>query len=144
VPIEEGTEKTWSVDPFGGVVKDNFIWGRGTGDNKINLISIMETAEKLLSQNFKPERTIYFVFGHDEEVGGYGAKAIAKLLQERKVQAELVLDEGGFITKERIPGMTRPVAMIFTAEKVFCLLIFPLRKMEVTPPCRKKKPPLIF
>src|SRR5882672_1184718 len=64
VPIEAGTEKIWTVDPFAGVVKDNYIWGRGTTDDKINLISIMESVEKLLSQNFKPERTVYLAFGH--------------------------------------------------------------------------------
>src|SRR6185369_2322133 len=128
VPIEEGTEKIWTVDPFAGVVKDNYIWGRGTTDDKINLISIMETVEKLLSQNFKPERTIYLAFGHDEEVGGYGAEAIAKLLQERKVQAELVLDEGGIITKERIPNMTKPVALLGTAEKGYMSLLLSVEK----------------
>ena len=128
VPIEEGTEKIWTVDPFAGVVKDNYIWGRGTTDDKINLISIMETVEKLLSQNFKPERTIYLAFGHDEEVGGYGAEAIAKLLQERKVQAELVLDEGGIITKERIPNMTQPVALLGTAEKGYMSLLLSVEK----------------
>ena len=59
VPIEEASRSLWTVDPFAGVVKDNYIWGRGTTDDKINLISIMESVEKLLSQNFKPERTIY-------------------------------------------------------------------------------------
>ncbi|HWA33815.1 MAG TPA: M20/M25/M40 family metallo-hydrolase, partial [Cyclobacteriaceae bacterium] len=70
VPIEEATKTMWSVDPFSGVVKDDFIWGRGTADDKVNLISIMEAAEKLLAENFQPVRTIYFAFGHDEELGG--------------------------------------------------------------------------
>lgn len=128
VPIEEASRNLWTVDPFAGVVKDNYIWGRGTTDDKINLISIMEAVEKLLSQNFKPERTIYLAFGHDEEVGGYGAEAIAKLLQERKVQAELVLDEGGIITKERIPNMTQPVALLGTAEKGYMSLLLSVEK----------------
>lgn len=129
VPIEEATQKMWTVDPFSGEVKENFIWGRGTTDDKINLISIMEAVEKLLKENFKPERTIYLAFGHDEEVGGRGADAIAKLLRERNIEADLVLDEGGIITKEKIPGMTsKPVALFGTAEKGFLSLVLTVEK----------------
>ncbi|PZR40969.1 MAG: hypothetical protein DI538_02475 [Azospira oryzae] len=128
VPIEEGTEKIWTVDPFAGVVKDQFIWGRGTVDDKINLISIMEAAEKLLKENFQPERTIYFSFGHDEEMGGKGAQAAAALLKSRGVQADLVLDEGGIISLEKVPGMTRPVALMGTSEKGYLSLELSVEK----------------
>jgi carboxypeptidase PM20D1 len=119
VPIEEATKGIWTVDPFGGEVKENFIWGRGTADDKINLVSMLESSEKLLNENFRPERTIYFSFGHDEELGGRGAKAIASLLKSRNIKADLVLDEGTYITREKVPGMTRPVALIGTSEKGF-------------------------
>lgn len=122
VPIEDATKTIWSVDPFAGIIKDNFIWGRGSADDKINLISILETAEKLLLENFQPERTIYFAFGHDEEVGGTGAQAIAALLKSRNITAEMILDEGGIITKEKVPGMTIPVALIGTSEKGYLSL----------------------
>jgi carboxypeptidase PM20D1 len=123
VPIEEGTESLWSVDPFAGEVKEDFIWGRGTTDDKINLISMFEATEKLLANNFQPERTIYFSFGHDEEIGGSGAVAVAKLLKERGVEAEFVMDEGGIITKSQIPGITKPVALIGTSEKGYLSLV---------------------
>ncbi len=122
VPIEEATKNKWTVDPFAGEVKDGFIWGRGTADDKINLISIMEAAEKLLAGGFQPARTMYFAFGHDEELGGVGARATAALLKSRNIKADLVLDEGGFITNERVPGMTRPVALIGTSEKGYLSL----------------------
>jgi carboxypeptidase PM20D1 len=122
VPVEEGTESIWTVDPFAGTVKENFIWGRGTADDKINLISLMEAAEKSLKENFQPERTIYFAFGHDEEVGGHGARAIAALLKSRGVKADLVLDEGGIITNDKVPGMSKPVALLGTSEKGFLSL----------------------
>lgn len=123
VPIEVGTESLWSVDPFAGEVKDDFIWGRGTTDDKINLIGLLEAAEKLLAANFQPERTIYFSFGHDEEIGGSGAVAVAKLLKERGVEAEFVMDEGGIITNNQIPGITKPVALIGTSEKGYLSLV---------------------
>ncbi len=122
VPIEEATKSMWTVDPFGGVIKDNFIWGRGTTDDKINVVSIFETIEKLVSENFQPDRTVYLAFGHDEEIGGKGAVAIAKLLNERNIAAEFVLDEGGIITAEKVPGITNPVALLGTAEKGYLSL----------------------
>jgi carboxypeptidase PM20D1 len=118
VPIEETTRGQWTVEPFAGTVKDGFIWGRGTTDDKINLIGICESVEKLLEEGFQPARTVYLAFGHDEEIGGKGAKAIARKMEGLGLIAEMVLDEGGIITKEKIPGLQdRPVALLATAEK---------------------------
>ncbi len=117
VPIEEATKEMWTVDPFAGEVKEDFIWGRGTTDDKINLISMVESAEKLLVANFQPERTIYFSFGHDEEIGGKGAVAVAALLKSRNIAAEFILDEGGIVTLNKMPGVTKPLALLGTSEK---------------------------
>src|SRR5689334_17403907 len=57
VPIEEASKNNWTVEPFSGDVKDGFIWGRGSADNKINVIGIFETIEKLLKENYQPERS---------------------------------------------------------------------------------------
>lgn len=117
VPIEEATRAMWTVEPFGGIVKDGYIWGRGTTDDKINLIAQLEAAEKLMQAGLQPTRTIYFVFGHDEEIGGRGAIAIAAWMQAQKISAQFILDEGGIITREKLAGATRPVALLGTAEK---------------------------
>ncbi len=122
VPIEEGTKSMWTVDPFGGEVKDGFIWGRGTADDKINLISMVEATEKLVAEGFQPERTIYFSFGHDEEIGGKGARAVAAILKSRNIEAEYVLDEGGIITLNKMPGITKPLALLGTSEKGYLSL----------------------
>ena len=128
VPIESGTESMWHADPFAGTIKDNFIWGRGTTDDKINLISICEAIEKLTTDNFQPERTIYLAFGHDEEIGGKGAIAIARLLKERNIVAEMVMDEGGIITLDKIPGLAKPVALLGTSEKGYLSLNLSVEK----------------
>ena len=100
VPVSPGTEKDWAADPFGGVVKDGFVWGRGAWDDKGNLIAQMEAVEMLAASGFQPRRTIYLVFGADEEVGGErGAKRIAALLKERGVRLDFVIDEGLLITE---------------------------------------------
>lgn len=128
VPIEEASRSLWTVDPFEGVVKQDSIWGRGTCDDKINLIGIMESVEKLLKEGFQPKRTIYLAFGHDEEIGGAGAQAIAAELKSQNVQAELVLDEGGIVTMDKVPGMTKPVALIGTSEKGYLSLELKVEK----------------
>jgi carboxypeptidase PM20D1 len=117
VPVEESTRALWSVDPFEGVVRDNFIWGRGSTDDKINLIAILESAEKLIASGYKPVRTIYLLFGHDEEIGGTGAIAVARKFKEKGIRPEMVLDEGGIVTREKVPGLSRNVALIGTSEK---------------------------
>jgi carboxypeptidase PM20D1 len=128
VPIEEASRHLWSVDPFAAVIRDDTVWGRGTVDDKINLIGILEAVEKLLAEGFKPKRTIYLAFGHDEEVGGTGAKAIASYLKEKNVTADLVLDEGGILTLNKVPGMTKPVALLGTAEKGYLSLQLTVEK----------------
>lgn len=117
VPVEPSTEKLWSVAPFGGMLKNGMIYGRGVADDKESLISILEATEKLLAQHFQPEKTIYFSFGNDEETIGKGAQAIAQYLKENKIHPELVLDEGGEITEENFKELKRPVALIAVAEK---------------------------
>ncbi|MCB0490059.1 MAG: M20 family peptidase [Cyclobacteriaceae bacterium] len=122
VPVEPGTESIWTVDPFAGEIKNDTIWGRGTTDDKMNLIAIMEAVESLIAGGFKPLQTIYLSFGHDEEVGGTGAIAIANLLKSRNIKAAMVLDEGGIITVDKVPGMKQPVALIGTSEKGYLSL----------------------
>ena len=120
VPVAPGTEKDWQAEPFAGTLRDGFVWGRGAWDDKANLISQMEAIELLANAGFKPRRTIYLAFGADEEVGGLrGAKAIAKLLADRQVKLDFVIDEGLLITEGVLPGLKAPAAIIGIAEKGF-------------------------
>jgi carboxypeptidase PM20D1 len=120
VPVEPGTEKDWQADPFAGRIADGFIWGRGAIDNKSAVVGTLEAVEMLLREGFRPVRTVYLAYGHDEEVGGTrGAREIAELLQRRGVQLEMVLDEGGVIGERILPGVSAPVALIGVAEKGF-------------------------
>lgn len=118
VPIAPGTEGDWQVPPFDGTVKDGFIWGRGSWDDKGNLFSILEAAEQLIKEGFRPKRTVYFAFGQDEEVSGQrGAKQIAALLARRGIRLDFVLDEGLLITNGILKGIDKPIALIGVAEK---------------------------
>jgi carboxypeptidase PM20D1 len=118
VPIAPGTEALWKRPPFAGEVADGFVWGRGTLDDKSNLITQLEALELLVKAGVKPRRTVYFVFGHDEEVGGQrGVVQIVALLKQRGVKLDWVLDEGLAVTQGVMPGVQQPVALIGLAEK---------------------------
>lgn len=122
VPVEEATVKKWDADPFAGTLKNGFVYGRGTIDDKGSLMALLESIEILMKEGFVPENDVYIALGHDEEVGGKGAKAIADLFKERKIHPGVVVDEGGIITKSKIPGLTKPVAIVGIAEKGYVTL----------------------
>ena len=118
VPVEPQTEPEWTHPPFAGVVADGMVWGRGALDNKGQLIAIMEAAESLLRDGFTPQRDVYLLFGHDEEVGGEdGAAAIAARLKAKGVRFAFTLDEGSGVVSGVVRGAANPIALIATAEK---------------------------
>jgi len=118
VPAEAGTLKQWVHPPFSGYIDNEWIWGRGAVDDKFQVMSLLETTENLLKENFSPYQDIYFAFGHDEEIGGeQGAQKIAEYLKTKNLEFDLVLDEGGVMIKDVFPGITKTIAFISTAEK---------------------------
>lgn len=121
VPVTPGTEKDWKYQPFAGTIAEGAVWGRGTIDDKGSLVALFEAMEALAASGFKPKRTIYLVSGHDEEVGGTGAEAAARLLAERKVKALFTIDEGGVITSDT-PIINQPAMMIGVGEKGYVTL----------------------
>ena len=119
VPVEPGTEGAWQRPPFSGAVAGGFVWGRGTLDDKHNLMAHLEAVEALLAEGARPRRTVLLAFGDDEEIGGGagGAAAIVARLRAAGVRPWLVVDEGGAVTQGLVPGVARPVAVVGVAEK---------------------------
>jgi carboxypeptidase PM20D1 len=123
VPVVPGTEKDWTHAPFSGDIAEGYVWGRGTLDDKGQLVAILEAMNRLAMTGFQPERTIMFAFGQDEEVGGAKGNAmIAKALAARGAHLAWVLDEGSSIMNEPYPGVRRPVAFVSNAEKGYLSL----------------------
>ena len=118
VPVAPGTEAQWQVPPFAGLVKDGYVWGRGTWDDKGNLVAQLEAVDRLLASGFQPRQTVYIVSGADEEAAGLrGAAKVVELLKERKVRLDFVLDEGLVLTEGMVPGVAAPAALVGVAEK---------------------------
>ncbi len=118
VPVDDDSLGKWTHEPFAGTIADGQIWGRGAIDDKSTVMALMEAMELTLKQGKPPKRTLYFAFGHDEEVGGsQGAKKIAEYFEQLGVSFEFVLDEGGLILEDIIQTVEQPVAIIGVAEK---------------------------
>jgi acetylornithine deacetylase/succinyl-diaminopimelate desuccinylase-like protein len=94
VPVEKGQ---WEVDPFAGVIKDEYLYGRGTLDNKS--MGIVEMMALLILKREKAllKRDILFFGAADEETGGrWGMQwAIENIPFLRN--CEYALNEGGYI-----------------------------------------------
>ena len=101
VPVEPGTEQDWQHPAFDGVVADGRIYGRGTLDDKVGVMGLLEAAEQLLAAGFSPTRTVCFAFGHDEEISGrQGATAIAARMRELGLHFSWMVDEGGMLVAD--------------------------------------------
>ncbi|EDQ98972.1 uncharacterized protein LACBIDRAFT_318408 [Laccaria bicolor S238N-H82] len=88
----------WTYPPFDGVIDGEWIYGRGSGDCKNNVIGILTAVEHLIHSGWVPYRTIVLAFGQDEEVSGpLGATNIAKHLEDvyGKYGIAMIVDEGG-------------------------------------------------
>ena len=118
VGIEPGTENGWEHPPFAGERDEEWLWGRGTTDDKCSVVAVFETVESLLAEGFRPDVTLYLAIGHDEEIGGgEGAASLSAVLASRGVRLDFVLDEGGAVVSSLLPGVTRPAALVGIGEK---------------------------
>lgn len=115
VPI--GDESLWTHPPLAAEVVDGVIWGRGTLDDKGQLVAVMAAVESLLAEGLAPARDVWLSFGSDEEVMGTCALAAVELLRERGVRPWFVLDEGGAVASDAFPGVTRPLGVVGVSEK---------------------------
>jgi acetylornithine deacetylase/succinyl-diaminopimelate desuccinylase-like protein len=91
----------WSVDPFGGEVKDGYIWGRGAIDTKGLGIAQLMAVLTLKRHGLLLERDVILLATCDEEIGGVlGAGDVTKNHVDALRNAEFVLNEGGNITTD--------------------------------------------
>lgn len=107
----------WKHPPFSGDIAEGKVWGRGTVDTKGNLWAMVAAAEELMVEGFTPDCDIYIISPCNEETSGEGAQEIVSVLKERGIHPKLMLDEGGFIISEPLPGAEGLFAMVGVAEK---------------------------
>jgi acetylornithine deacetylase/succinyl-diaminopimelate desuccinylase-like protein len=104
----------WSVDPFGGAVKDGFVWGRGALDMK-GMTAIEVMTMKLLKRNdVKLKGDVILAATADEEQGGLAGADYLLRNYPQRIFADYVLNEGG---GSALPAQNRNVYTVQTAEK---------------------------
>ena len=116
--VVPASDRDWRQPAFSGHIDEQFIWGRGSMDDKASLMAMLEAVELLLRNGYEPKRDIYLAFGHDEELGGQqGAAHIAQYFEQQHLTFDYVLDEGLVITEGILTFVDQPVALIGVAEK---------------------------
>ncbi len=106
--------KEWSVDPFGGLVKDGFVWGRGALDMK-GMTAVEVMVMKLLKRNDVNLRgDVVLAATADEEQGGLSGVDYLLRNYPEKIFAPYVLNEGG---GDAVPTRKGNVFTVQTAEK---------------------------
>jgi acetylornithine deacetylase/succinyl-diaminopimelate desuccinylase family protein len=109
VPV--GNLDYWTVDPFGGKVKDGRIYGRGTGDMKGAIASAMVATKALanLGLRLKGDLRVHAV-ADEEFFGRYGTKHLCVNGYVRGVDAAIVGEastrEGVVMARPAVRGRT--------------------------------------
>ena len=106
----------WPVDPFGAVIKDGYVWGRGSKDDKPVLTANLITMLLLKRSGLQLDRDVIFLAESGEEADPEGV-GINYMIREHfdEIDAEFALAEGGFVHSEN--GRVRFVEIAAT-EKV--------------------------
>src|SRR5256714_10017389 len=91
VPV---TPASWSVDPFSGVIKDGYIWGRGAIDMKSHGIAQLMAMIALKRSGAQLNRDIVFIGNADEELGSLGGIVFVQRHADLLRDVEYLMTEG--------------------------------------------------
>ena len=91
----------WPVDPFGAVMKDGYIWGRGSKDDKPVLAANLITMLMLKRLAVPLDRDVIFLAesGEEADVTGVGINYVVRE-HFPDIDAEFAMTEGGGATIE--------------------------------------------
>jgi acetylornithine deacetylase/succinyl-diaminopimelate desuccinylase-like protein len=85
----------WTVDPFAGLIKDGYLWGRGSSDDKDSAAACLEVLLLLHRQKVPLDRDVIFLAEAGEE--GTSQVGIGFMVAQHwdKIDSEFALAEGG-------------------------------------------------
>jgi acetylornithine deacetylase/succinyl-diaminopimelate desuccinylase-like protein len=87
--------KKWTVDPFGAVIREGYLYGRGSIDDKAMLAANMATIVGLKRSNARLGRDVIFLATDDEEQGGAASIKVVIEKYWDKIACAYALNEGG-------------------------------------------------
>lgn len=92
--VVEAESEHWSVPPFGGEIRNGYVYGRGAIDMK-GTAAVHATLLRLLKrQNVPLKRDVILLAVADEEAGGLGAEGMVRDHLDLIRDAEFLLNEG--------------------------------------------------
>jgi acetylornithine deacetylase/succinyl-diaminopimelate desuccinylase-like protein len=97
VPVNAAT---WTVDPFAGLVRDGYVWGRGAIDMKGDGVAHLLAMIALKRSGVRLTRDIVYIANADEELGSTGAVAFVDRHPDLLRDVEYLITEGGDIPIE--------------------------------------------
>ncbi len=115
--VVPAAETTWEHEPFSGDIVDGKVHGRGAMDCKNTVMAEFQAVEELISEGFEPERDIYLASSVNEEISGGGAVKTVEYLKDNGIRLAVVMDEGGAIADDVMPGMKTMCAAAGIVEK---------------------------
>ncbi len=92
VPVDKAR---WSVDPFGGVVKDGYLYGRGAIDDKGMVAANLAVFISLRRSMARLNRDVIFLATDDEETSGDASIRMLIAKHWEKIAAGYAINEGG-------------------------------------------------
>lgn len=111
-----GVERSkWTVDPFGGVIKDGYVYGRGAADDKGMTSVCLEVLLLLHRLKVSLDRDVIFLAESGEESSTYVGIDFMVSKHWDKIECEFALNEGGRIYSK--DGQVQYVG-VATTEKV--------------------------
>jgi len=109
----------WSSDPFEGVIRDGYLYGRGAIDDKgmlaANVMTMLLLQRRIARLDLELQRDVIFVTTSDEETGGRDGMEWLVTNHRDLLDAEFAINEGG---RTRIIEGGRRYLAIQTAEKI--------------------------
>jgi succinyl-diaminopimelate desuccinylase len=74
--VPPGNRAAWSVDPFGGVIRDGQLWGRGAADMKSGVAAFVAAAARLVAETPPDGAIILAITGDEEGEAQHGTRAL--------------------------------------------------------------------
>src|SRR5215472_2429703 len=109
-------KEKWPVDPFGALMKDGYIWGRGTIDDKDKLVSMLMSFILMKRSGAVLDRDLIFLAESGEEADPTGVGINFMVGQHfDEINAEFAITEGG---TAKLENGRVTVVQVGTTEKV--------------------------
>jgi acetylornithine deacetylase/succinyl-diaminopimelate desuccinylase-like protein len=116
IDVVYADRRYWTVDPFGGVIQDGYLYGRGALDMKSTGIVQLAAVLALKRARVPLKRDLILLATADEEAGSaHGARFVARQRPSWLAGAEYALSELAGI--EHSPGYRHPLGVIVISEK---------------------------